>query len=145
VAAGGYAAWTVTDWLALNADISQGLSANAGLLGKIGATLSHRFGPLLVAGGPTLGFADGTYMKSFYSITPGESAASGRQAYNAHGGLLAPGAAATLVMPVTDRIAVTAITNYGRLVGSAAGSPIVKQGGSANQVFGGVFVTWSLF
>ena len=145
VAAGAYASWTLTDWLTLNADVSQGLSTNSGLLGNVGATLSHRFGPLLVAGGPTAGFTDGTYMNSFYRVTPSESAASGRPAYNAHGGLLAPGAAVTLVMPVTDKIAVTAIANYQRLVGSAADSPIVKQGGSANQVFGAVFITYSLF
>jgi outer membrane scaffolding protein for murein synthesis (MipA/OmpV family) len=48
-------------------------------------------------------------------------------------------------MPITDKIAVTTVANYGRLVGSAAGSPVVKQGGSANQFFGGLFVTYTLF
>lgn len=143
-AAGAYASWAAADWLSLNADVTQGLSSNSGLLADVGATLSHRFGPLLVAGGPTVGFANATYMKSFFGITPSESAASGRPVYDTTDGVLAPGAAATLVMPVTGKIAVTTVATYGRLVGNAAGSPIVKQGGSVNQFFGGIFVTYTL-
>jgi outer membrane scaffolding protein for murein synthesis (MipA/OmpV family) len=103
-------------------------------------------GPWLLAAGPMLTLADARYEQSYFGIDPAQSARSGRPVYRPGGGVEGVGVGATLIVPITQKIAVTAVVGYTRLLGDAARSPIVRGGvGSPNQLIGGVFASYQLY
>jgi outer membrane scaffolding protein for murein synthesis (MipA/OmpV family) len=150
VEAGGFAAYAAgpIDLRAfVGQDVAQG---HKGLVAELGATITQAVfgtsaGPWLLAAGPTLTLADARYEQSYFGIDPAQSARSGRPVYRPGGGIEGVGAGATLIVPITRAIALTAVVGYTRLLSDAARSPIVRGGvGSANQVVGGVFASYQL-
>lgn len=85
-------------------------------------------------------YADNSFMDAFFGVTGAGAAASGLSTFDPGAGIKDVGVGGTLSYSVTRSISVTAIGSYTRLVGDAADSPIVTEGGSADQFFGGVGV-----
>jgi outer membrane scaffolding protein for murein synthesis (MipA/OmpV family) len=129
-------------------DVAQG---HKGLVAELGATATQAVfgtsaGPWLLAAGPTLTLADARYEQSYFGIDAAQSARSGRPVYRPGGGVEGVGVGATLIVPMTQRIALTAVLGYDRLLADAARSPIVRGGvGSPNQLIGGVFASYQLY
>ncbi|TDY38320.1 outer membrane scaffolding protein for murein synthesis (MipA/OmpV family) [Paraburkholderia rhizosphaerae] len=76
--------------------------------------------------GPSVSFADSTYMNSWFGVNPAQSAASGLRQYDASAGLKSAGFGVTMIWFVNKHWFVTADGAIKRLLGSAAGSPVIQ-------------------
>ncbi|WP_445682755.1 MipA/OmpV family protein [Radicibacter daui] len=85
-------------------------------------------------------WADNNYMQSMFGVTAQQSASSERHysQYTADSGLKDVSFGIGATYDLTDSFAVGANVGYKRLVDEAADSPLVKEGGSANQFVGGI-------
>lgn len=86
----------------------------------------------------------GRWMRSYFGIDGGQSAASGLPVYRPRAGFKSVGASASLSWRPLDPVALTVTTGYARLVGDAARSPIVRDRGSPNQLSAGLFLSYRL-
>lgn len=117
-------------WLA----VRYGLGGHSGIVAETGLDL--RFRPSAVTEftiGPRASFATSEYMRTYFGVTPAESARSGLSAYNPGGGIKGAGVEVTGRYEFTDRWALVGLANYERLIGDAAASPVVKVG-NENQI-----------
>lgn len=87
-------------------------------------------------------WADSNYMETFFGISRSQSAKSGHDQFEADAGFKDVGIMLGLDYMVTEAIGVSGRVQYKRLVGDAADSPIVKDEGSADQFFTGMFLTY---
>jgi outer membrane scaffolding protein for murein synthesis (MipA/OmpV family) len=76
--------------------------------------------------GPSVTFADSTYMNSWFGVNQAQSAASGYRQYDASAGLKSAGFGLTMIWFVNKHWFVTADGALKRLLGSAAHSPIIQ-------------------
>ncbi|WP_061169702.1 MipA/OmpV family protein [Caballeronia hypogeia] len=76
--------------------------------------------------GPSVTFADSTYMNSWFGVNATQAAASGYPEYDAHAGLKSAGVGVTLVWFIDKHWFMTADGALKRLLGSAANSPITQ-------------------
>jgi outer membrane protein len=95
--------------------------------------------------GPRLSFADAEYMNTYFGVTPAEAASSGRNAFEADGGLKSAGLGAKLRYEFGNDWGIEAAGSWDRLVGDAADSPIVATG-SQDQFSAriGIFRTFNI-
>ncbi len=84
--------------------------------------------------------ASDNYMDEFFSISAGQSAASGKKTFNADAGLKNVTLSLSIGYDITENWVVGAIVRYDRLTSDAADSPVVEDGGSENQFTGGISV-----
>lgn len=106
---------------------------------------AYRFQPaegLMVFAGPSLTWADGNYMSSFFGINATQAAASRYAVYRAGSGIKDVGFGVVGIADVGNGWSVTSIASYKRLLGDAADSPIVAQAGSADQLFTGIGLSY---
>jgi outer membrane protein len=83
-------------------------------------------------------YGSGNYTDTYFSVTPGGAAASGLPVYEAGAGFRDIRVTAVLVQPISETFVIGAGVLYGRLLGDAADSPIVRDRGSRNQLIFGV-------
>jgi outer membrane scaffolding protein for murein synthesis (MipA/OmpV family) len=76
--------------------------------------------------GPSVTFADSTYMNSWFGVNQAQAAASGYRQYDASAGLKSAGFGITMIWFVNKHWFVTADGALKRLLGSAAHSPIIQ-------------------
>lgn len=143
---GGFVRYQTGKWR-LTTEVRQGLNGHEGLVGNVSATYNTQLnwgktGAFLTIG-PALTFADNSYNDAFFSITPEQSIESDLAAFDADGGLNSVGLDLTFVKPINERFSIFAFANYDRLVGDAADNPLVSELGSANQFFGGLFLSYT--
>lgn len=118
----------------VRAEARRGFGAHQGVIGDLSANYTRRFGKTLVTGGPRVTFATADYVERYFGVDAGQAAASGLAAFDPDGGLVSYGAGITLIRPVNNRVTAAFITNYERIAGDAADSPIVRDLGDADQV-----------
>ena len=95
-----------------------------------------------LGGGTDVAWATAQYMK-WFDITGTQSAASGLPAFRAHSGLKSAGASFHASYAFTSHWELLASLGYKRLLGDAAGSPVVKERGSPDQFTGAL--SWLTF
>jgi len=143
---GGFAELDVGK-LTASANLEQAVTGHKGLTGGIAVNyksiIRHKGSPIIYSLGPKLNFGDDSYQNAYFSINVPQSIASGLTEYNASGGVVSYGAAMTVILPITEKVATTVIGSYTRLVGDAARSPLVQERGSRNQGFVGLVATYS--
>ncbi|MCA0201355.1 MAG: MipA/OmpV family protein [Proteobacteria bacterium] len=88
-------------------------------------------------------WATGNYMRSYFGVSPPQSAASGLPAFAPGSGFKDVGAEVNANYIFASQWAVVANAGYKRLIGDAAGSPLVRQRGSANQFTLQTFLVYS--
>lgn len=88
-------------------------------------------------------WADDAYTETFFGVTAAQSARSGLRQYQAEGGFKDAGLTLDLDYSLTDHWGITTRLGYKRLLGDAADGPLVKDRGSADQLNGGLFVTYN--
>ncbi|MGI9491564.1 MAG: MipA/OmpV family protein [Geminicoccaceae bacterium] len=88
-------------------------------------------------------YADDDYMDSYFSIDAGDSAASGLDEFDADAGFKDAGVSLRLAWGQGAGWGVTSIASYTRLLDDAEDSPVVDDAGDANQLFGGVALTYA--
>ena len=117
-------------WLA----VRYGLGGHSGIVAETGLDL--RFRPSAVTEftiGPRASFATSEYMRTYFGVTPAESARSGLSAYNPRGGIKGAGLEVSGRYELTPQWALVGLAYYERLIGAAAASPVVKVG-NENQI-----------
>lgn len=96
--------------------------------------LSHKAMVLMFASATN---ADGHYARSYYRITPGQSAASGLPVFDARGGwkdlTLGGAGAVSLTGDLTHGLSLMGGVVYSRLINDFADSPVVSIAGSRDQ------------
>jgi len=97
--------------------------------------VSRRFS---VTNETTVRFADDNYAATYFTVTPGQSAASGLAAYNAKGGIKDVGTSLTAVYALSDKWSLIGFGGYRRLVGDFGNSPVVRDAGRADQFSAGI-------
>jgi len=112
----------------LSATLHQAVGGHNGLLADLGAYIPLPFldRKLIVFTGPTVTFADGAYMRSYFGVSARQAAATAFPQYAAHGGFKSTGWGATAVYRLDDHWLLESDLAYERLIGDAANSPIVE-------------------
>jgi outer membrane protein len=87
-------------------------------------------------------WASGDYMETYFGISPKQSARSGLEEFDADAGFKDVAVTLGLNYMFTESIALSGRAQYKRLLEDAAESPIVDDKGSADQFFGGLFLTY---
>lgn len=85
-------------------------------------------------------YASDNYARTYFSVTPAGTLASGLAAFNAEGGLKDVGAQITATYRIGDNWGIAANAGYRRLLGDFADSPVVAVGGNPDQLSGGLGV-----
>lgn len=89
-----------------------------------------------------LQLADKKYMNAYFGVGPIASAATGLPTFNASAGVTKAEVALTGRYMLSPNWGLTGRAAYGRLLGDAAKSPIVKTEGDVNQLSGGLGVLY---
>ncbi|MGE4248415.1 MAG: MipA/OmpV family protein [Parvibaculaceae bacterium] len=87
-------------------------------------------------------WASSDYMETYFGVSPGQSARSGLRQFEADAGFKDAAVTLGLDYRITESIGVSGRAQYKRLLEDAADSPIVDDEGSADQFFGGLFLTY---
>jgi len=149
VQAGGYAEFWPLAWLRLRGEVRQGFGGETGLTGDAFLDAVVPAGQFRFSGGPRLTLQSAAAISPYFSITQAQSAGStisglpALPVYNASGGLYSYGAGAQVEYFFNPQWSAHAFTEYERLTGSAADSPLVTQRGSPNQFTFGLGGTYS--
>lgn len=123
----------------LTQDVAQ---AHRGLALELRALVSLPLGPVGIELGPQARLVNQRFAQSYFGIDAQNAAASGRPAYRAGGGLERVGGIVNAEYRLNDRLALRGFLEVGWLEGGAAQSPLVRSGGAARQVYGGIFLVW---
>ena len=100
-------------------------------------------GKTTMVGAISSSWGDSDHMEKFYGITPEQSLRSGLPVFQPSSGILDARIQFGINQQISSKWAAIIYTNYTRLFGDAADSPIVEQSGSSNQFIGGVFAVYS--
>jgi len=110
------------------------------------AFLSIPVGRVAFTAGPELRAVTRQYAQSYYGISEAEAARTRYSAYRAGGSLERIGGLAVMQWRVSEQWSLQGYVEYGRLLGAAAESPLVKtSGGSLDQIQAGLFLSYRLF
>lgn len=142
---GGYAAYEAGP-LYLDLTGTQDVArAHGGAVLDGRALIGARLGAVAVQAGPALRAVTRAFDAAYYGISANRAAASGRPVYAAQGGLERAGALFNAEWRLSERLVLHGFVEYDRLLGSAARSPLVQgKGGTADQVYAGMFLSWRL-
>lgn len=115
------------------ADVRYGVIGHNAWVGEVGAdAIAYPIQGLTLTAGPRLQFGTDNFAQTYFGISADESVASGLDAYDASGGLLATGLEIGARYLFNERWGVEGAITYDRLVNDAADSPITRDG-SADQ------------
>ena len=141
---GAYANAWVSDSFRLHSEVRRGVNGHDGWVADGGADLVLRDGDnWLFSIGPRITWADGNYHDAYFGVTPATALATGLPVYDLGSGIESYGASASADFAVSPRWGLSLYGKYGRLVGDAAKSPIVRQYGSRDQFSGGLAVSYT--
>lgn len=140
---GGFAEIYPSDNLRMRAEVRHGIRSHDGIVVDLSADAFVNVTPTIqISAGPRLSWASENYFDAYYGITAAESVASGYGAYSPGSGFRSAGVGGAVTWKATDRIDTSVFAEYARLLGPAADSTIVRQGGSRNQVTVGASATY---
>jgi outer membrane protein len=80
-------------------------------------------------------------MSSYFGIDAADAARSGLDQFNADEDFKDVSLGGALTYQC-ERLSVSLLANYARLIGDAADSPVVEEVGDENQLFGGALVNY---
>jgi len=142
--AGAFVQYEWRDSFRVRGELLKGIGGHEGVLGTISADKIWRDGDRYVISlGPRVLFGDGRYQRAYFGVSPEDSVTSGLPNYRPSSGIYAVAGAAGLTYAFNDRWGLFGFARYERLVGDAAKSPIVREFGSRNQLFGGGGVNYT--
>ncbi|WP_119462339.1 MipA/OmpV family protein [Rhodospirillaceae bacterium SYSU D60014] len=143
VEAGAFMRYEIGGWsaeLTVAKDIANG---HEGTIAEIGAGYGFPITERIHAGMEVSAtWVDDNYMQAYFGITPTQAARSGRQQYDASSGFKDAGFFVMFSYALTPQWAVSSLAGYTRLLGDAADSPLVEDGGSADQFMGGLILSY---
>ncbi|MTI08559.1 MipA/OmpV family protein [Curvivirga aplysinae] len=92
--------------------------------------------------GPDATWVSEDYMQSFYGISSKQAANSAYSRYDVDSGFRDVGLHAMIEYRITDSVSFNVVSQYSRIIGDAADSPIVKDKGSENQLSSGMMIKY---
>ncbi len=95
----------------------------------------------ILAGSTT--YASDDYMKTYFSVTSGDSARSGLPVFSASDGFKDVGVNVALAYDISERWDLVIIGGWKRLLNDAKDSPVTNNVGDENQFIGGLYVSYS--
>jgi outer membrane protein len=141
---GTFVSYQAGEHFRLRGEVRKGVTGHKGWIATAGADFIARDGDKWLASlGPRVTWADNRYHDAYFSVTPGDSAATGLAVFDAGSGIESVGGAASLLFQLTPHWGLAGFVKYDRLVGDAARSPIVRQLGSRDQFSGGVGLSYT--
>lgn len=102
------------------------IGGSDGLVGTVGASISHSYNQFLFSAGASATWADANHMDSYFGVTAAQSARSGLAAYDAGAGFKRIDFEASVTYVTEKSWLVQGQIGLGYLVGDAADSPIVQ-------------------
>lgn len=136
--------WPIDGLIRTRVEALYGLRSNDGLTVNLAADAVTKTGPFTWAVGPRMTLVDNTVMQTEFGVAPTSTLINPLLTpFNAHGGVRSAGAAASVSYDWSKDWTVSMFTNYERLVGDAASSPVTRQYGSANQFLFGMGLEYS--
>ncbi|HUK00562.1 MAG TPA: MipA/OmpV family protein [Stellaceae bacterium] len=137
VTAGAFANYTVGHWVVAGTVRQAVTHTDDGLLGNV--RLDYRQvlvpGKVYLMAGPELGFANGRYERTYFGVTPAQSASSGLPEFTPHGGLKEVGLNFGLTYRWSQHVLLRSFGGVRELVDDTGSSPVVQ---SRTQGFLGV-------
>ena len=141
---GIFAQYWWVPWLRTRTEVRQGFHGHHGIVSDITTDAVVPVGPqLTLSAGPRLTLATTPALTPYFNITPAQSVRSGLPIYDTKGGLRSYGVGAQARYLWTPQFATHVFVEYERLSGEPAGSPLVTQKGSPDQVTFGFGATQS--
>jgi outer membrane scaffolding protein for murein synthesis (MipA/OmpV family) len=141
---GGFVSYGIGIWSAgLTAEQDVG-GSHEGLVGEASTGVSVPLSDNLkssLEGSAT--WASSDYVDTYFGISAKQSARSGLEQFDADAGFKDVAVTLGLDYMFTESIGISGRAQYKRLLNDAADSPIVDDKGSADQFFGGLFLTYS--
>ncbi|BAI74574.1 hypothetical protein AZL_a10430 (plasmid) [Azospirillum sp. B510] len=93
--------------------------------------------------GPFIKAANRSYLRRNFGVDAGQAAATGLDSFSPHAGFDMAGLEANGAIKLVDRWSMRGFANWGRLVGGASNSPIVRNGGRGSQLSSGLFLVYT--
>ncbi|RWD46731.1 MAG: MipA/OmpV family protein [Mesorhizobium sp.] len=109
------------------ASVDKTFGGSDGLIGQIGANVSHHYNAFILSAGASATFADKNHMQSYFGVTALQSARSGLQQYDAGAGLKRFDIEASVSYMASQNWFVRGQAGVGFLTGDAKDSPIVRK------------------
>jgi MipA family protein len=132
---GIFAQYWWVPWLRTRTEVRQGFHGHQGIVSDITTDAVVPLTPQwTLSGGPRLTLATTSALNPYFGVTSAQSVISGLPVYDAKGGVRSYGAGAQARYLWTPQWATHVFLEYERLSGDVAGSPIVTQRGSPDQV-----------
>jgi outer membrane scaffolding protein for murein synthesis (MipA/OmpV family) len=111
----------------LYASVDKTIGGSEGLLGVVGANVSHHYNAFIFSAGASATFADENYMQSYFGVTAVQSARSGLRQYEAGAGLKRYDIEASVTYMATENWLIRGQVGVGFLAGDAKDSPVVQK------------------
>ncbi|MBB5535639.1 MipA/OmpV family protein [Rhizobium giardinii] len=110
----------------LYASVDKTIGGSDGLLGEVGANVSHHYDRFIFSAGASATIADDNHMESYFGVTAAQSARSGLRQYEASAGLKRFDIEASVTYMATENWVIRGQAGVGFLTGDAKDSPIVQ-------------------
>ncbi|MBW9063027.1 MipA/OmpV family protein [Rhizobium herbae] len=110
----------------LYASVDKTIGGSDGLLGEVGANVSHHYDRFILSAGASATVADDNHMESYFGVTAAQSARSGLRQHEANAGLKRFDIEASVTYMATENWVIRGQAGVGFLTGDAKDSPIVQ-------------------
>lgn len=130
------------DSLSFGVEFAQAVESHEGYTINLQTSYGIQLLPFIVSFDLGAQYADKDYAEAYFGVDSVGSAATGLPVYSASAGATALEAGLNLQFGFSPNWGIMSRVSYGRLIGDAADSPIVKQEGSANQFSAGLAVMY---
>lgn len=142
---GGFTEWFPVTWLRLRGELRYGFGGYEGWVGNAAADLIVPIDQWRFAVGPRLSFASSAFNEAYFGVTPFQALSANFlgnpvSVYNAGSGINGWGVTAQLERNFGNGFLAGVWGSYGRIVGSAADSPLVED---ANQYSVGLSIAYT--
>lgn len=133
--AGGFVSYSDGTWL-MRGEVRQGFGGYSGLVAD--ARIDRVFRPsetVILSAGPRLSWGSGNFAETFFGVDTSQSQRSGYAVFRPRDYWFA-GVSAGATWRVSDRWAVVAFGEVGRILGDSADSPLVERGSATQGIVG---------
>lgn len=125
-------------------ELRYALNGAEGLVGNAGLDFIQPIDRWTLSIGPRIGFADTSYIRTYFGVRPLEAALNGfLPAYRPGAGVTSAGVLGAATYQWNESWATTGYAGYNRLIGDAGRSPIPRRIGSLDQFTFGASVSYS--
>jgi outer membrane scaffolding protein for murein synthesis (MipA/OmpV family) len=143
--AGGFAQYQFLPSLTGRIEVRQSLNSHLGLEVKSSGTYTKELAAGVSASiGPLVRWGNDIRNESALGVTAPRSLASGLPIFSPGAGVSSVGGEGEIEFEIAARTTLAALAEYDRVVGRSALSPVIRFGGSANQFWAGVSLSYRI-